>query len=90
LKKKVNVLLSEKSDWMKKEKALNDKIQSLEKQIQDKENTPFCDKKKPEGKNIEAEDLNKPDNYPDFSNGQAEVSVFHSTKKKTKKRALRK
>jgi len=50
LEEKVNVLLSEKSEWMKKEKALNDKIQSLEKQIQDKENTPFCDKKKPEGK----------------------------------------
>jgi len=52
LQDKVNVLLNEKNEWMKKEKYLNDKIQNLEKQIQDKENTPFCEKKKPEGKKL--------------------------------------
>jgi len=50
LQEKVNGLLTEKIEWKKKERALNDKIQSLEKKIQDKENTPFCDKKKLDGK----------------------------------------
>jgi len=75
-----------KNEWQRKEKALNNKIQSLEKQIQDKENT-FCDAKKLEGKYIEGEENlnNINDNHQYIPNGQAEVSVVHSTRKKTKK-----